>query len=335
MSKNSIVFVIPYFGKFPNYFQFWLDSCRFNSSIDWIIFTDDHSDFDIPNNVHFNYISFSDLKKKFNEKLGFEVTLDNPYKLTDFKPSYGYIFHEFIENYDFWGFCDVDLIFGDIRKFITDDILNSNDKILANGHFQLLRNTKRCNELFMQPLDGDVIYKDVYTDSNHRGFDEYGTKAFHSICEKSNEKIYINNLLFADINSWFKHFSLTFVRQLLLSSELAEVEHIKENNNSSSIFSFDRGNLYRLYLDCNGILNSSEYMYVHFQKRKMTVDNRLMLNSNNVSFFMVPNKFIPTIKDVSCDDIKRLGKKNIFSRRRLKRQVYITVRMWVKNNLGI
>ena len=50
-------------------------------------------------------------------------------------------------EYDFWGYCDIDLIFGNIRKFITDDILDKYDKILSRGHFTLFRNKDSINTI--------------------------------------------------------------------------------------------------------------------------------------------------------------------------------------------
>lgn len=35
---KSIVFIIPYFGNFPNYFQAWLKTCEKNSDIEFYIF---------------------------------------------------------------------------------------------------------------------------------------------------------------------------------------------------------------------------------------------------------------------------------------------------------
>lgn len=45
------------------------------------------------------------------------------------------MFQEYIKDYDFWGHCDADLIFGDIRKFVTDDILNKYDRLGVDGFF--------------------------------------------------------------------------------------------------------------------------------------------------------------------------------------------------------
>ena len=70
---------------------------------------------------------------------------------------YGYLFDDYLTEYDFWGHCDVDLIFGNIRKFIDDKILNQYDRILSRGHLSLYRNCKEINELFFE-LDGKKHY---------------------------------------------------------------------------------------------------------------------------------------------------------------------------------
>jgi len=59
--------------------------------------------------------------------LGFEVDIESEYKLCDFKPAYGLIFSEHFKDYDFWGYCDIDIIFGNIRAYMTDVLLNEYD----------------------------------------------------------------------------------------------------------------------------------------------------------------------------------------------------------------
>ena len=48
----KIAFVIPYFGKFPNYFELWEHSAAYNKDIDFLIFTD------TPRNKHNIYKTF-------------------------------------------------------------------------------------------------------------------------------------------------------------------------------------------------------------------------------------------------------------------------------------
>ena len=37
---KKIVFICPYFGAFPNYFNLTLKSIEYNKTIDWLIITD-------------------------------------------------------------------------------------------------------------------------------------------------------------------------------------------------------------------------------------------------------------------------------------------------------
>jgi hypothetical protein len=106
-------------------------------------------------------------------KLGFKISLDYPYKLCDFKPVHGFLFHDLLREYDFWGFADIDLIYGDVRGFLTNDILDNYDVITCRhdyiaGAFSLFRNNEKLNTLFMRSRD----YKTVLSSSTHFCFDE-------------------------------------------------------------------------------------------------------------------------------------------------------------------
>ena len=89
---KKVVFIIPYFGKFNNYFQLFLESCRCNKDCNWIIFTDDNSNYDFPENVKKIEMNLSELHKLIEKKLSHSINIKSAYKLCDFKPLYGYIF---------------------------------------------------------------------------------------------------------------------------------------------------------------------------------------------------------------------------------------------------
>ena len=120
-----IGFIIPYFGRFNNYFQLFLNSCKYNTDCDWIIFTDDKRNFNYPDNVSVYYCSFDRIQNLFRSKFDFEIRIERPYKLCDFRPAYGYIFEEYLKGYKYWGYCDVDLIWGNIKHFINATLLVS------------------------------------------------------------------------------------------------------------------------------------------------------------------------------------------------------------------
>ena len=109
--------IIPYFGKLPNYFDLWLESVRHNLDYNFLIITDEEIENNLPENVRVIKSSFEDLVKKIQSLYPFKISLKSPYKLCDYRPAYGEIFKEELVKYDFWGYCDVDLIFGSINHF--------------------------------------------------------------------------------------------------------------------------------------------------------------------------------------------------------------------------
>ena len=168
---KSINLIIPYFGEFPNYFPLFLKSCEFNKTIDWTIITDNRVNYEYPTNVHKIDMSFRELKIRIQSKVQFSISLEEPYKLCDFRPAYGFLFPEIVDGYDYWGYCDVDVIFGDIRKFLTDDILKY-PKLFELGHFTLIKNNIFYNEMFMRHINNQLYYKKVFTNRKSYNFDE-------------------------------------------------------------------------------------------------------------------------------------------------------------------
>ena len=174
MSLNSIIFIIFWQGNYPWYFPYFLHTCRYNPSVDFLIFTDNiDAKLELPANVKIIPYSIEQFKTDASKALGFEVAIETGYKLCDFKPAYGYIFSDYIKNYDFWGYCDVDIIFGNIRSFMTDELLKEYDIISARhdyltGCFALYRNNEFMRELFKQSNG----YQKVFTEVRNFYFDE-------------------------------------------------------------------------------------------------------------------------------------------------------------------
>lgn len=183
-SKHNIVVLVTWFGNIPWYFPYFLHSCKFNSDIDFIIFCDREIEYTLPSNVNCIRISLGELKKIISEKLDFDASLEFPYKLSDYKPAYGLIFENYIRGYDFWAQSDIDIIYGNLRHFFTDELLSSTDYAsvrhdYATGCFSLFRNNSTMNNLFKQSKD----YKMVFTTKEHMGFEELN----HRHCEISDE----------------------------------------------------------------------------------------------------------------------------------------------------
>ena len=172
--KQSIAVLICFLGKLPWYFNYFIHSVKYNSTIDFYIITDDrNSPINPPLNVKMIYKDRRDINQLATQKLGFKTNIKDGYKMCDFKPAYGFLFSDIIEGYDFWGHADMDVIFGDIRHFITNNVLEKHELINVRhdflaGYFLLFKNTRKRNTLFMQSKD----YEKVLSSEVHYCFDE-------------------------------------------------------------------------------------------------------------------------------------------------------------------
>nr|WP_315203110.1 DUF6625 family protein [uncultured Flavobacterium sp.] len=169
----KIALLTVYFGKFPWYFPLFVKSCMTNPSIDFLILSDAHYERVLPSNVTIIPFTLSQFNKLATQKLDFEVVVQNPYKLCEFKPAFGLLFSEYLQEYDFWGMTDIDVIYGRIREFITPEILDNYDVICVRNDYitaccMLFRNTDYVNSLFKKSKD----YEMVFTTSRYFGFDE-------------------------------------------------------------------------------------------------------------------------------------------------------------------
>lgn len=152
---KTILFICPYFGKLPiAHMKLWLLSCEKNPTINWLILTDDYTEeLKYPSNVKVVYTTLEAIKQQVQKMFDFPIYLDHPYKLCDYKPAYGYIFPEYTKGYDYWGHCDMtDCIFGNLRKFLTDEFLTGADKFLYLGHMTIYRNTDEVNHRIFEDV---------------------------------------------------------------------------------------------------------------------------------------------------------------------------------------
>lgn len=59
-----IILIVTYFGKLPCWFNLWLESCKKNESIDWLLVTDDRSKYNYPTNIRVEYMNIEELNNK-------------------------------------------------------------------------------------------------------------------------------------------------------------------------------------------------------------------------------------------------------------------------------
>lgn len=169
----SICIVIPYFGKWPFWIDYFLLSCRYNPTIDWVIYTDCASLPSCPPNVKMIEMSFEDYCQLVSKKLKIDFKPDNPYKLCDIKPALGDIHADILRSYDFWGFSDIDLVYGNLRVFYTPlrlsqkDVISNHDTRIS-GHLCLIKNLPDLNQAYRKVVN----WKGKFEQQEHLAFDE-------------------------------------------------------------------------------------------------------------------------------------------------------------------
>lgn len=158
MKKNRIAILIPYFGKWPPWINLYLYSCHQNRNIDWYFFTDCEVTEVAYDNVFFRKMDFAGYCRQAGEKLKFEFKPLNPYKLCGLRPFYGFIHADILEGYEFWGYGDIDVVWGNISLFYTDKMLDKYDVFSTHGdrlsgHLAIIRNNKYYTQLCFKIKD--------------------------------------------------------------------------------------------------------------------------------------------------------------------------------------
>ena len=298
--KKTIALVIPYFGKFHNYFSLFLKSCAYNPTVDFYIFTDIEEKYDYPPNVHRVIMSFETLKKRIQQLYDFEIVLNEPYDLCDFKVAYGEIFQEYLKPYDFWGFCDCDLIYGDIRHFLTEDLLDKYEKLFMRGHFTLFKNLAEINQLYRNAIDGIKQYEIAFSEAGAHHFVEgypEDVPGINRIFQDAGKAVF-DEYYFADID--VEHYAF---RQSDLKNTQQEQRKVEK-----SVFVWEKGKLYRYYSEKTSI-QKEEFMYIHLQKRKMK--NLVADIEHAEQFLIMPNKF-KDYEKINAHNISRFNRNRIY-----------------------
>lgn len=278
---KKIVFIVPWFGKLREDFYFWLKSVEMNPTIDFLIFTDQHIHIKTSPSRHIRIFNtqLSFIEQLARERIWEGCIISKPYKLCDYKVAYGEIFQDYIKGYDFWRHCDMDMIFGDIRHFITDELLSKYDRIGVDGFFTLFRNTSEINSIYRKA--GDI--KKIFTDQKPFGFDEWG------IDQTGTAHYWINNLnnrlntekFFDNLAPYHYGFVSGTVKKFKLGI-------------TNIMFSFENGKLYR-YGTKDGYMVKDETLYVHLQKRCVYAETAV----DNYFSIIPPGRYIKYIKNVT------------------------------------
>lgn len=127
--------ICPYFGELPEWFD------KFELPRGYTLLLDQ---------------DLESFKERVKEKLGIEYPgLPGTGKVWDYRCALGYLYEEEIKGYDFWGHVDFDVVFGNVDKYVPDELLNDLDLYSTHntyvcGCFSLYRNSPEVNHLFLR-----------------------------------------------------------------------------------------------------------------------------------------------------------------------------------------
>lgn len=244
---NQYVAVLPYFGELPSTWNLTLQSMGNNTMVDWLLITDQHVP-DPPSNVSVTHSSLSSLRGEFSTTLGFDVALQNPYKLVDFKPAFGHLFQQQVQKYKYWGYCDADVIFGDLGPSLREAELTGSDKIFKRAHLSFIRNDDVLRLQYQTP-SAALTYRTAFSVPEPMLFDEVG--GFYAILEAAGRETFEDDRLF-DIWPW------SFLPRTRSSRPGAP-----------EVFMYLDGRTYAMDARTG---DRREARYIHLQKRKLRAD---------------------------------------------------------------
>ena len=293
--KNKACIIITYFGRLDETANIFIQSCKNNPEFTWLIFSDCEYK-NAPRNVKFINTNLEMLKELIQDKLNMKISLEQPYKMCDFRPAYGIIFKDYLKDYDFWGYGDMDVIYGNLSKFITDDIMDKNDKIYICGHLSFLRNNEECNNAYKVETKNSANFRDVFTDSKSWIFDEYRGLNEKLVSKKLN--IY-SRIDFVDIDLAYKRLRRTDKKTINLVFPKYLFKKELPKNYNYQIFVWENGKAYYVYFDKKEAMHMLEVSYIHYRKkiscckgdftagRYLITNEGIIKNDDNISIDLI------------------------------------------------
>jgi len=170
--RGKALLIIPYFGSFGPWVPLYLHSLANQTTLDLLLLTDTAPPA-LPPQVRRVEMTFDQLRERAAARLSTEVSLHRNRNICDLRPAYGLIFEEFVRGYEYWGFGDEDVLYGDVDGMLGPHLDGTVDIVSPgmngkSGHLTLVRNAPRTNELAMR----DPAFKEVLASREHWAYDE-------------------------------------------------------------------------------------------------------------------------------------------------------------------
>ena len=196
-----------------------------------------------------------------------------PYKLCDYKCTYGHVFEELAAGYEYWGYCDVDVLVGDIKSFLERANFRQYLRIGEYGHFTIYKNTDEMRRYYSKTFDGQVR-----------------TESFSYACKTTYPCNYDeigSNKLFIALYGEDKFLRQNFVHN---TSYGCTGCHTWKYRFVPELLTWEDGHVYSYVRNEDRTVSRQEQMYIHFMPQKnmqssMPLGNSLVLGKDRVMEF--------------------------------------------------
>ncbi len=272
-ADRRVAIVVIWRGPFPSYFELFLASCAANPEITWLIFGDHAAHDGAPANVRFLPLSVDDVNRRIRDALGVETHITWPYKYCDLKPMYGLLFADHLRGFTHWGHCDLDIVWGRLADFLTDELFVGYPRIQQSGHLSIFRNDDEANRFFMLETPGGVTWRDVLAHPGHSFyFDES-----------------------AGINRILEHHGVPRAPVAPVADVLAPPARFRlygHVNHRLQAFFWHDGRVFRDFVDdTTGRFGRDEFLYIHLQKRRLPAPGFRTIPA--LGYWITPHGFVP------------------------------------------
>jgi hypothetical protein len=151
----KLLLIQTWFGPIPDYFWFHYETTK-NLNIDFLFVTDQDLDLD---SLNYRIIKKSkdEIEQRLSQIFNTDFRIKNNKKTCDLKASFGHLYEEYTEGYDYIGVYDIDTLFGDAEKYLSIllgnyDFISIGDENIHNrlsGPFLIFKNLKNFRELYI------------------------------------------------------------------------------------------------------------------------------------------------------------------------------------------
>lgn len=115
---QPLVVMTVFFGPLPPWTPLTLHSMAANDRVRFVIVGDARPPDVLPPNVRFETIAYDAMQVRLSQLAGRRVAYDNTYKANDIKPVLPALYPEALRGFEWWGWADLDVVFGDLLKFV-------------------------------------------------------------------------------------------------------------------------------------------------------------------------------------------------------------------------